>query len=82
MTGTTKSLGCDAGGTFIEFYRDDDGGSGYGDHARVARWYADTAECQRIMQSDRAPAGLRWTRIEDIPERADPFDLACERRFD
>jgi hypothetical protein len=52
----STSIGCDAGGTFVEIYMDDDGGSGYGDHARVGRWYGSRKACEALAVS---PTRLR-----------------------
>jgi hypothetical protein len=51
------------GHAYVEFYRDDDQDSGYGDNAMVARWYGTAQECvERAKQT--APrdgwAAPRW----------------------
>lgn len=48
------------GGDYIEFYRDDDSNSGYGDNPRVAHWYGSPPELKAIIDSGRHPKGLRW----------------------
>ena len=65
----------------FEFYRDDDRNSGYGDNARVAYWYPRTEQERRDIVNGWTPPGLQWVR-PDYTERPDPFDVACERRFD
>lgn len=72
----SKTLGYDAGGNFVEVYTDDDGASGYGDNAKVGRWYGTPAECDAL---DPSEVELHPMRGSDAP---DPFDLACERRHD
>lgn len=37
--GITHYVAADGGGAYIEFFTDDDGGSGYGDGARFQRYY-------------------------------------------
>lgn len=71
-----KTLGYDAGGCFAEVYTDDDDGSGYGDRAKVGRWYGTRAECDAVD-----PATVKLYPVGRRDE-ADPFDLACERRWD
>lgn len=63
-------------GYFAEVYTDDDGGSGYGDNPRVGRWWGSRAECEAV---DPLAVSLRPMGTDST---ADPFDLACERRFD
>jgi len=72
----TKTLGIDAGGWFAEIYTDDDGDTGYGDHARSGRWYGTREQCEAV---DPREVKVYPTRSS---ERPDDFDLACERRFD
>ena len=33
-------------GYYVEWYRDDDNNSGYGEDARIARWYGTKEECE------------------------------------
>ena len=73
----TKTIQQDAGGIFAEFYTDDDGGSGYGDNPRVARWYGTLEECKAVT-SDQ----VQFHPLPSWDSRTDPFDLACERRSD
>lgn len=40
------ALGYDGWGNFVEWYRDDDNSSGYGDNPETARWYGTPPECR------------------------------------
>ena len=61
----THTITQDAGGWLVEWYRDNDGDSGYGDGAQVCRWYAglggtyqDCVERARFAPHDKkAPLG-------------------------
>lgn len=64
------------GGWFAEFYRDDDGNSGYGDNPEVAYWFGTEQQCRAVKQSE---VTFHPLILNDTP---DPFDLACERRYD
>ena len=57
-------------------YTDDAGGTGYGDNPRVAYYYGSREECEAL---DPYTLKLEPMALSDGP---DPFDLACERRFD
>ena len=60
--GVSISFGYLGGYPFVEWYRDDDGGSGYGDHAAVAHWFGRTmAECEQ--RSKRPPPKTGWGPI-------------------
>ncbi len=63
-------------GYFAEVYTDDDAGSGYGDNPRMGRWWGSRAECEAV---DPRSVSLRPMEADTSP---DPFDMACERRFD
>ena len=54
------TLNMDAGGWYIEWYRDDDNNSGFGDNAQVVRWYAGRVDDPR--------AGCEARAREDAPE--------------
>lgn len=72
----SKEVCYDSYGYYAEVYTDDDGASGYGDHAKVGRWYGTRAECEAID-----PRRVRlYPKTSD--SRPDEFDLACERRHD
>lgn len=51
------TIGHDGGGYYVEWYRDDDGGSGYGDHPEITRWYVgrggSRADCERRARRKR-----------------------------
>lgn len=68
------SVGYDAGGKYLEVYTDEDDASGYGDNARVGRWYG--PDCATV---DPSTVPLYPITASDGP---DPFDVACERRND
>jgi len=61
---------------YAEVYTDDDNASGYGEDARVGRWYGSRAACEAI------PANRVKLYPVERDNSPDPFDLACERRFD
>ena len=73
MRAKSKSIGQDAGGYFVEIYTDDDAASGYGDNARVGRWYGTLAECEAM-----APERVRLYRWRYDDRDIDPFDVAEE----
>jgi hypothetical protein len=50
---TAHILADSTGQRYVEFYRDDDNDSGYGDNAQVARWYGTAQEC---VERARQPA--------------------------
>lgn len=54
------------GGYYVEWYTDDDNGSGYGDNGRVARYYADRDTCYRMAEGG-PPRGLKWVTPEWTP---------------
>lgn len=58
------SIGYDAGGTFVEWYRDDDGNSGYGDNGAVARWYCDGLRARTLRDQPEPPKGAVWVPVE------------------
>lgn len=62
-------LGHDGGGPYIEWYADDDGGSGYGDAPLVQRCYYG-----HDGEPPRAPTPGGWHRLllDDGPDRTDP----------
>lgn len=63
-----RTIGQDAGGTFAEWYDEERG--------LFTRWYGPVGS----LPQD-APAGCEWWPVE-WADRPDPFDLACERRWD
>jgi len=71
-----KTIGIDNGGWYAEVYTDDDGGSGYGDNPKLGRWYGTREACEQV-----SPEKVKLYPMT-IDESPDPFDLACERRFD
>jgi hypothetical protein len=72
----SKSIAYDGGGYYAEVYTDDDDASGYGDNAMVGRWYGSRAECEAVK-----PEAVKLYPLT-VEHGPDPFDLACERRFD
>jgi hypothetical protein len=75
-TGRTKRVECCNGGWRAVVYEDDDGGSGYGNHAKIGYWFGTREAC--------ADVGLYDIFLDDMrpDDRPDDFDLACERRYD
>lgn len=62
-----------AGGYRIEWYRDDDNNSGYGDNAQVAYWFGTYEQCSSRALSDPDPSW--WVSCdskEEGPDRTDP----------
>lgn len=84
-TSIQATLELNDGGWHVVWYTDDDGGSGYGDRPMVAYWYGTRDDCERmrVLHPDSLPEGERptWEPLE-AGSGVDPFDLACERRFD
>ena len=79
---STQILG-DEGGTFLQVYTDDDGASGYGDNAMVGCWYGPPgpharAACEAMAKT---PEKVKLYPMA-VDESPDPFELACERRYD
>jgi len=68
---------CGVGGWYVEWYTDDDGGSGYGDHSRVCYWYAGRqggrAACEARAKLP-PPAWRHW--YQNTGEGAAPYDAA------
>ncbi len=64
-----KTIGCDDGGYYAEFYDEDT--------EMVGRWYGTRDECEAI-----GAESVEMYPVRRTPERPDPFDLACERRYD
>ena len=58
----TATIQYDGGGCHVEWYDDDDGDSGYGDGARIARWYGTRRECESMLESGRLPSESWWVR--------------------
>ena len=58
-------------GTYAEVYAEDDDGNGL-----VGYWYGSVVDCQALD-----PFSIPLGRMPRAPQ-IDPFDLACERRFD
>ena len=71
-----KTVECSDGGWRAVVYTDDDGASGYGDHAMFGYWYGTKEECEAV---DPRTVTLYPMTDDDGP---DSFDMACERRFD
>ena len=36
---------------YVMFYTDDDGASGVGESAEMARWYGSLSDCERVLKS-------------------------------
>jgi hypothetical protein len=69
----------DSYGHFVEWYSDDDGASGNGGDVKMAYWYGTREDCIAVSGFDPPPGSVVGvTRTS----KSDPFDLACERRFD
>jgi hypothetical protein len=75
-TERVKTVTFGEGGWRAEVYTDDDSGSGYGDNPMVGYWYGTRENCEAL---DPNSVTLYPT---DCSEKSDPFDLACERRWD
>ena len=72
-SGVTVNIGIDGGGYYVEWYRDDDGGSGYGDNAEINRWYCNShAECK--ARAKRPPPREGWVSAGE--EGGTPYDAA------
>lgn len=76
MAKLSKQIFCDNYGYYAEVYTDDDDASGYGDNAKSGRWYGTREECEKLD-----PRKVKLYLIGHC-EGIDPFDLACERRYD
>ena len=65
-------------GWFVEWYADDDDSSGYGDNARVCRWYGTYQDCLKRARRS-APSSRFWVSPEAIDRRCvrDPLDFDC-----
>ncbi len=60
---------------FVEYYRDTDASSGYGSSPQVAYWAGS------LRDAPLEPGEDDWMPL--LPcDSPDPFDLACERRYD
>lgn len=76
----------DGHGYYIQWYRDSDGDSGYGDNAQLCFWYAERgasrSECEHRAayppHDPCAPLGpaTLWTPIEEAIHEGPPFDAA------
>lgn len=75
-------IGHDFWGTFVEWYTDDDNGSGYGDNPRKTRWYDTLAECRRLAEGP-PPQGAVWQPIVEWQPDMSPGGAAwCETYSD
>jgi hypothetical protein len=63
------TVGSDAGGTFVEWYFENDDGDGY-----VARWYGPRAECERRV--NMPPPTREFEPLASLGEGASPYDAA------
>lgn len=66
-----KSYGQDGGGTYAHVVEEDDDGNVF-----EGFWYGTTAECLAVDPFDITLQPMTGAGC------VDPFDLACERRFD
>lgn len=53
----THEIYCTGGAWCLEWYRDDDGGSGWGEGAQVQRWHGTHGECAERAESPPDPKG-------------------------
>lgn len=51
-------------GWTVQWYRDDDDNSGYGDNPRVAKIYGDRAYCMALAEKTEPPDGTHWRPIK------------------
>jgi hypothetical protein len=61
-------------GWYVEWYRDDDGDSGFGDNAEVCRWYGTHEECSRVLLY--GPPRYGWIPCGELGDGGPPFDAA------
>lgn len=62
-----KEIGCDSGGYYCEVFDDSS--------EKIGRWYGSREDCETLN-----PRKVKLYPMRD--SGIDPFDLACERRFD
>ena len=67
--------------SFIEWYRDDDGDSGYGDSAEVQRWYGwcddeMTTRERLVARAKLPPPEDGWRRVDAGMFDSPPHDAA------
>ncbi len=58
--GGNGAVGLDAGGHYVEWYRDDDIDDGHGDNGEGSRWYGSRAECERLAMGPRTSDATPW----------------------
>lgn len=69
----------DNAGYYVEWYRDDDGNSGYGDNPRTTRWYCSRAEGLELVTQADPPIGAVWAPITGWKPDMSPGSAAwCE----
>jgi hypothetical protein len=74
---------CNSGGTYVLWYTDDDGGSGYGDNAHRSFWYGSHSECQRRIDEREIPARGDWVEWDgETSGPIDPMAALLELRYD
>lgn len=71
-----KQISYGVGGCRAEVYTDDDDASGYGDNPKVGYWYGTLEACEAVKCENVVLYAI--SSNNDI----DPFDLACERKWD
>jgi hypothetical protein len=66
-------------GWVVEWYRDDDNDSGYGDNPQIATWYGTQEECRSMADRNLPPPGLQWRSIQGWEPSTAPGSAAwCE----
>lgn len=63
----------DGGGCHVLWYRDDDGGSGYGGNPEECRWYGSRADCE--ARAKQPPPKGGWVPV-GLEHGAPPYDAA------
>lgn len=83
MTAACTTILTDRWGTYVEWYADDDGNSGYGDNARRCVWYCSAAEARELAKQPTPPRGATWQPITDWQPDMSPGSAAwCEVQAD
>lgn len=67
---TKGTLGYSSWGSYVEWYRDDDCDSGYGDNAQTCRWWGTTAECRERIKRPAPKRGWSAPQSEHYVDAA------------